>query len=170
MAGVQYPVARTAIYFVPLLILVAGGTLQREGRLTGRLGVFRTPFIVLGVILLAQFLSQINITYYNHWSFDAGSRQIAKFLMAQPSHGRRVKISATWTLMPCLNFYREMYGLNNWDPIDGQNGPTKVTGDFVVLDKDSAVLLAPSSSLSTVFVDHVSGGTVAIHTTILGRN
>lgn len=51
--------------------------------------------------------------------------------------------------MPCLNFYREIYNLSAWEPVEGQNGPTLETGDYVVFDNAGSV---SSDRLKQVFL------------------
>ncbi len=164
--GIQYPEARTAIYFVPMVVLAVSGIL-RDLRGVPPLAMAWLPFGAIGLALSIQFVSQINVTYYNQWSFDAGTRAIAQFLLVQPSAGRRVKITATWTLIPCLNFYREMYQASAWEPVDGQNGETKLTGDYVVFDAASAQSI-PLEPVRPIFADKLSGAVVAIRTFSVG--
>jgi 4-amino-4-deoxy-L-arabinose transferase-like glycosyltransferase len=159
--GIAYPVARTAIYFLPLAALAIAASIGAS-RGTG-LRIARLSFGALGLMLLAQFITQLNVTYYGPWLFDAGTRQVARFLVAQPAKSQRVKITATWTLVPCLNFYREMYRLAAWQAIEGVNGDvTLESGDYVVFDNSAAASM-PQGRLKPVLVDRLSGAVVATH-------
>ena len=160
--GILYPVARSAIYFVPLVVLTTKAILG-DLRVRPKLGLIGLPFCVLSALLLVQFITQINVTYYDHWPFDAGTRDIARFLAAQAPAGRRMRITATWTLVPCLNFYRDMYHLNGWEPLEGQNGNhTLASGDYVVFDPGASKPMS-CELFTAVFIDRLSGAFVAVH-------
>jgi len=74
-----------------------------------------------------------------------------------------MRITATWTLVPCLNFYRDMYHLNGWEPLEGQNGNhTLASGDYVVFDPGASKPMS-CELFTAVFIDRLSGAFVAVH-------
>ncbi|HEY1754656.1 MAG TPA: glycosyltransferase family 39 protein [Bryobacteraceae bacterium] len=160
--GIPYPVARTAIYAGPLLVLAIAAML-RDLSTGSKLRFVWVPFGALEVLLFAQFIAQLDVTYYGHWPFDAGTRPIARFLATQPATPRPTRIIATWTLRSCLNFYREMYRLTEWAPVESPNGDTTlVSGDYVVFDGASAASM-PHERFTSIFVDQLTGAVVATH-------
>ena len=117
----------------------------------------------LGALLSVHFITQLNATYYNHWRFDAGTRDIARFLTAQPASAQRAKITASGTLVPCLNFYRELHKLTGWGPVERWNGDNKLTsGDYVVIDPGDIPRM-PSHDVTPIFTDRLSGAFVALY-------
>ena len=160
--GILYPVARTAIYFVPLVVLTTTAILENLCD-KPKLQLAWLPLSVLSGLLLVHFIMQVNMTYYNHWRFDAGTRDIARFLAAQTPAGRRTKIIASGTLVPCLNFYRETNKLRGWEPVEGPNGNSRLaSADYVVIDPGDSIRIS-SKDLAPIFIERLSGAFVAVH-------
>jgi hypothetical protein len=146
-AGVPYPLARTALYLVPLAILSAASELR---------GPLIWPGAAIGAVCLLAFTMQINTQYYAEWRFDAGTRRIVDLIRARTGN-TPLTIRASWPLEPSLNFYRAMYRLN-WHAVD--RGPLDRPGDFVILIQEDRDWLA-RLQLCATYEDSVSGEILA---------
>ena len=106
------------------------------------------------------FAFELNANQYTEWSFDAGTKRIVTLLrnqhQAEPDKNWQVGVS--WMLMPSMNFYKPLYHLNWFQPIDVRAGTAGLTR-FVLVDKDTH--LVQTLTLHTNYVDPVSGQVVA---------
>ena len=143
LAGVPYPLTRTALYFVPLAILGAATVVRRP---------LAWPGAAVGTLCLLAFTMQISTQYYAEWRFDAGTRRIVELIRARAGNAP-LTIRASWPLEPSLNFYRALYRLN-WQPVD--RGPLDRPGDFVILIPEDRDWLA-RLHLRPLYEDAVSG-------------
>lgn len=154
LAGVAYPLSRTGLYFVPLVILATSSTVYVYRRLRPVSGFGGA----VATICLVAFLLQTDTSYYAEWRFDAGTKRIVNLIRFRwPPQPRRT-IRATWDLEPTLNFYRLLYGLD-WDPID--RGGVDRPGDVFILTTEDQT---PErvSRLRVVYRDTVSRTLVAL--------
>ena len=147
LAGVPYPLTRTALYFVPLAILSAATVLRRP---------LAWPGAAIGTLCLLAFTMQTSTQYYAEWRFDAGTRRIVELIRARAGNAP-LTIRASWPLEPSLNFYRALYRLN-WQPVD--RGPLDRPGDFVILIPEDRDWLA-RLHLRPLYEDAVSGEVLA---------
>jgi uncharacterized membrane protein len=154
VAGVPYPLTRTALYFIPLSILSASALCYR----------YRHFKLVTGVALLiatacvAAFVLQVNVSSYVEWRFDSGTKRIASFLKLHSPPSKHLVIRASWVLEPSLNFYRTRYGLN-CDPINRK--PLDNNGDVFILTKEDHEWMS-KLHLRAIYQDEVSGTVVAV--------
>ena len=112
----------------------------------------------MGVVCLAAFAFQVNVSYYTEWRFDAGTKRIVKFIRSHTSPEKRLVVGASWVLEPSLNFYRLRYRLN-WEPVD-RGGPEK-PGDIIVVTEENKASIG-RMGLRVIYKDAVSGTVVAL--------
>jgi len=150
-----YPVARTAIYFWPLLIFSGCLLIKESWR------VVSVVYLAFFLALIAQFALHLTTEYYGGWLYDSGSKRIANFIHNRPLANRDLKITASWALVSSLNFYRKMYSITAWKPVEGRFAPLDTSGDYVVIDMytDEAAL----TDFERIYADPLSGAKVLVH-------
>jgi hypothetical protein len=139
--GILYPVRRTGLYWIPLLVLTC---LALAARITktnwGRRAAI--PCAVAGVALAAQFLSQWNVSRYAEWPYDSDTRRVVKRIIedhkAHPA--AEVTVGSTWGVEPGLNFYRQRYRLHWMRPVERELEGGKAL-DYYVLRGDDRRLV-----------------------------
>jgi len=103
------PKDRTALYFVPLVTLIAGilAALPARARLgkAGRVALIAALYALSGYYLLC-----LRLSYFKEWRFDADVKD-AYSVLAYYNHTFGIKDVATnWMYAPSLNFYRTFSG------------------------------------------------------------
>ncbi len=149
-----YPLMRTALYFVPLTVLAASSLAYRYRRIRP----VGYASAAVGVLCLAAFVFQVNVSYYTEWRFDAGTKRIVKFIRSYTPPEKRLVVRTSWPLEPSLNFYRILYRLN-WQPVD-RSGLEK-PGDIIVVAPENEASIA-RLGLQVIYKDAVSGTVVAL--------
>jgi hypothetical protein len=154
LLGAPYPLMRTALYFVPLVVLAIFSIAYRyrDVRPVGYSAA------AVGVVCLMAFLFQVNVSYYAEWRFDAGTKRIVKFIRSHTDPGKRLVVRASWVLEPSLNFYRLRYRLN-WQPVD-RSGLEK-PGDIIVVTQENQASIG-RLGLQVIYKDALSGTVVAL--------
>ncbi len=151
LTGLLYPDGRTGLYlvfcFTLMLISLTGLGMRPPHR-------YWMGGVIAGwALLVAQFVSQLSITYYANWRYDASTKRVFEVIrvmsLAHPE--RRSRISYSWNYAPALEFYRRVYDSQNIEPVQiwSSTSPTPLDGyDYYVLDggdkaRASAVGLIP---------------------------
>src|SRR5262249_42583395 len=126
--NVNYPVDRMGLHLFVLFGIawaIAADALPR----------FRAANIVLAVLLVAQFATQLQTRSFAVWREDTHDRQIAEQIQTL-SAGRpdgSVKVSTSWWHQSTIEFYRVARNMKQVQPL-GWNNPTILEGcDFYVL-------------------------------------
>ena len=107
--GILLPLARTAIFFAPLSVLMMGAGLASPGG-----AKFRRLLRVasMGVLFAgaAYFIGCLRLSYFKEWKFDADVREA--FGVLQEIHCREGirEIPSHWKYSAALNFYRRYAG------------------------------------------------------------
>lgn len=151
--GLLYPITRTGIPWIVFFLLTCLGLAKKP--------VLRWPilgFLIAGVLWFAY---QLNVSQYAEWSYDAGTKRIVTLLESQhqAEPDKHWPVGVTWLLLPSLNFYKSLYHLNWFHPVDDRTGTAGLTR-FILVEKDTQ--LVQTLGLHTSFVDPVSGQVVAI--------
>jgi 4-amino-4-deoxy-L-arabinose transferase-like glycosyltransferase len=154
LLATPYPLMRTALYFVPLVVLAVFSMAYRYREIRP----VAYSVAAVGVVCLMAFLFQVNVSYYAEWRFDAGTKRIVKFIRAHTDPGKRLVVRTSWVLEPSLNFYRLRYRLN-WQPVD-RSGLEK-PGDIVIVTQENQASIA-HLGLQVIYKDAVSGTVVAL--------
>jgi hypothetical protein len=155
IAGLLYPLGRTALYFIPLGILTAASTLYSfRARKALRYGA-----AAMAAVWLAANAAQIEASYYAEWRFDAGTKNVAEYIKSRHPSARPLTIRASALLLPSLEFYRSRYHLAGWQFIDDRS-PLDPHVDLWILVSEDAGKIG-KLQLEPVFKDRVSGTVIA---------
>ncbi len=134
LVGIPLPMARTAIFFVPLAFLLIGiGAALPSG---SRFGAWPCLMSIAALIMCAAyFIGCLRLTYFKEWKFDAEVKDV--FGVLQSVHRRYGirEFGTDWRYSSTLNFYREYFH-------DLEIGPFGWT-DPPVPDKPAYVLYYP---------------------------
>jgi hypothetical protein len=124
--GLKYPLARTALYFLPLAALTLSAAAQS---LLTRTGLARGAgrLLTAGLVLVAaRFAVELKTTHFYEWRFDAGSRAIYERIVQSPGRpGTGWRVASVDIYEPALTFYRVTRDAgaiqplpSDWDGID----------------------------------------------------
>ena len=150
--GLLYPVTRTGLPWIVFFLLTCLGLATTR--------IIRWPvrlFLLGGVFWFAY---QLNVSEYSEWAYDAGTKRIVAVLQKQhqAESDKSWQVSASWMLLPSLNFYKALEHLDWLQPVDIRNGTAGFTR-FVLAEKDTRFV--QTLHLSTAYVDPVSGEVLA---------
>jgi hypothetical protein len=150
--GLLYPISRTGLPWIVFFLLTCLALVKKPA--------LRWPMLVFLLACALWFAFELNANQYTEWAYDAGTKRIVTLLrnqhQAEPDKYWQVGVS--WILLPSMNFYKSLYHLNWFEPIDIRTGTAGLTR-FVLVDKD--VQLVQTLTLHTNYVDPVSGQVVA---------
>ena len=105
-AGINYPMDRTALYFVPVVTLAL---------MLGLAGWTRRPramewaAVLIALAVCASYASQLRVSYYRSWKYDADSRRVFDRMEALAGHRPstdRATVFGAWYFEPSTDFYR----------------------------------------------------------------
>ncbi len=101
------PLGRTALFIVPLFMLVVGSLASASSASSvGR--VLRRVLIVTMFTLASYLVLCLRLSYFKEWKWDADCRQIYD-VVAYYDHTYGIKdIATSWRFTSTLNFYREL--------------------------------------------------------------
>jgi hypothetical protein len=164
--GLKYPSDRTGLYFLPVVTLTVAAVMHDLWATPGvARGSARAIFVVL-LLLVARFATEVNVTHYYLWRFDAGSRAIFDVITRWP--GRRagvpVHVAARDVFEPALNFYRVTRGDPEIAPIPDEWAPGDWSYDFFVVSAESD-LERVRGVATPVYVHPVSRVTLLLNNT-----
>ena len=155
-AGVLYPMERTGLYFIPLIVL----TLAAAGN-SSRYRVVRWGSMAVLSVLTMTAIEQFTVVSYGQWRYDAGSRRIAELISSRAADlPRAVRVAATeHRYQPALEFYRVTRYPDRLAPVvDGLGTATVRDFDIVVVNAADAAILA--DTCRRLYVDPVSNAEV----------
>lgn len=115
----NYPVARTALYLVPLFT-VAAILVARE------IGAFvpgpwlRIAGLLVAAVVIADYAASLNTKYFRYNEYDVISRELFQSIStdAQSRGLTNVRVGGTWWYQPEIDFYRQRYHANWMMPYD----------------------------------------------------
>ncbi len=113
-AHVLYPFARTGIYWIPLLTLLALWLWKRYVTHAAA----RAAVSVAAWAWLALYLLQIHPSYYPPFRGDAGTKYLVEVLHRMENGSRKIRLGVNWQLVEGFRFYRHRYGLNWIEPVE----------------------------------------------------
>jgi len=159
--GLLYPQGRTGLYWVPLFLLTCAALLKRFEKPRVLVRIARVTSLFVAGLVLAQFIVHFDTTHYAEWVPDSGVRQIVDLMRAD--HARHpkdaVRLAASWTLEPSLNFYRQRHRLAWMDPIRRESLGAD-SDYFVLLPRD--VALIEKLRLTKLYQHGLSGAVLAV--------
>ena len=103
--GLLLPKDRTAIYFFPLFMIVAG-VLAAIPPSSPRGRYPRAAFVGSLAILAIYFLSCLRLTYFKEWYWDADVQRTYAVLSCLNREHQVTRVASTWAYRGPLNFYR----------------------------------------------------------------
>jgi hypothetical protein len=126
--GLGYPLTRFGVYW-PVTISLGGAALAARYI---RIRALRWTALAVPALCLVQFLNAFEVSYYQEWRFDAGSKRIAAFILRKHGTGP-LRIACSPLLQYSLGFYSNL-NHTGWVIFEGP----KAEGDLhVLMEEDS---------------------------------
>jgi 4-amino-4-deoxy-L-arabinose transferase-like glycosyltransferase len=100
LVDLPYPLERTGLYFIPLVIV----TIVATGRSFTSVWPARVAAAALA-ILVATSIEQFAVRSYTTWRFDAGSRDVATVIASLPVKRPLRVATSEWLYEPALEYY-----------------------------------------------------------------
>lgn len=122
--NVPYPYRRTGLYFVPLVTLLSIA-------LFVKFKLRRTGLALAGAVL-ASFLLSPNLSFYDEWIFDAGTKDIVRLLRNREN----LRLAVSPFVDHTVRFYKHLYGMNGLEVMPAQAGRI-AEGDCYLLTADN---------------------------------
>ena len=122
--SVKYPSGRTAVYLVPVFLLMCLLLWKRlcSFRNKAAAASAKTVMMVLFVLLLLHYMACLNFSHYHEWKYDADTKDMIIYVMGQNDEdgpddrkgieGGPVQIGVLTPHVPAVNFYRARYDLD----------------------------------------------------------
>jgi hypothetical protein len=158
--GLLYPTTRTGLPWIVFFLLVSLGLAKKLKEAPIALRIIRWPLLAFLLACALWFVWELNANQYAEWTFDAGTKRIVALLQQQHQSepDKNWQVCVSWALLPSLNYYKSLYHLNWFQPMDLQDGTAAFTR-FVFAEKD--VQLVQTLGLHTIYVDPVSSQVLA---------
>jgi hypothetical protein len=103
--GLLLPKDRTASYFFPLFMILAGVLAAAPS--ASRLGRYlRSSFIGSLVVMAVYFLFCLRLTYFKEWQWDADVQKTYSLLTCLNRNHQVTRVAASWSYRGPLNFYQ----------------------------------------------------------------
>jgi hypothetical protein len=134
-AHILYPFARTGIYWIPLLTLLALWLYESYATYMAA----RIAGCAVACAWLLLYVLQIHPSYYPSFVTDAGTKQFVEVLRHMESGSRKIRLGVNWQLETGFNFYRYKYGLNWIAPVERDS--LQRPADYYVLLRDDLPLI-----------------------------
>jgi hypothetical protein len=119
VAKVNYPVARTCLYFIPLFTL--GGMLSAK-EFSWRLPIWPLRFagLLVSFVILFDHAAALNTKYFRYNAYDSISRSMFQVILndARSRALSTVRVGGTWWYQPEIDFYRRRYKAESILPYD----------------------------------------------------
>ena len=148
--GLAYPMARTGLYFIPLLTLAAMVLIQRYA--PWRLAVI--PAGVVAVLFVAQYALQLDPDAYWEWRGSSGLARVAARIRSLQPPDQKILIKTSNAIDQVLNYYRTLYKWKSWSLVERH--PENGGADFCVLEQEDAAMVK-QLNLKVLYVDKASG-------------
>jgi hypothetical protein len=114
---VKYVIERTALFFVPLwmiLLLILWAQARRIQKEIARRAL-NSLFCFLTIIMAFHFFNTANITHYHIWKYDASTKEMMDHIIelneGNALYSNSIRIGADWLFEPGINFYRAQHKL-----------------------------------------------------------
>ncbi len=158
--GLPYPASRTGLPWIVFFLLVSLALANKFKEAPVALRIIRWPLLVFLTACALWFTWELNANQYAEWSYDAGTKRIVKLLQEQHQSepDKNWQVGVSWSLLPSMNFYKSLYHLNWFQPMDLRNGAAQWTR-FVLIDRDAP--LVQTLGLHTSYTDPVSSQILA---------
>jgi hypothetical protein len=159
------PKDRTAIFFFPLFMIVAGVLAAIPA--ASRVGqVLRGSFLGSLVLMAVYFLLCLRLTYFKEWRWDADVQKTYSILTCLNRAQQVKRVTSTWSYRAALNFYQlaqptSMQEITDaYDPqqtqvyvIDSLHTPEALQGDLKIFYRGPAtdLVLAAKPPLADAY-------------------
>ncbi len=161
VTGLLYPIRRTGLPWVVFFLLTCLGLAKKFQDGPAALQSIRWTLQAFLVACTLWFAFEFNTSVYSEWAYDAGSKRIVAILekQHQAEPAKDWPVAVTWTLLPSMNFYKMLYHLNWFDPVDNRKD-TNGASRFILTPAEAH--LAEAMKLRALYTDPVSGQVLAI--------
>ena len=159
------PKDRTAIFFFPLFMIVAGVLAATPA--ASRVGqVLRASFLGSLALMAVYFLLCLRLTYFKEWRWDADVQKTYSILTCLNRTQQVKRVTSTWSYLSALRFYQlaEPTSLqevaDTYDPqqtqvyvIDSLHTPDALQGDLKIFYRSPAtdLVLAAKPTLADTY-------------------
>lgn len=131
LMGTRYPIDRTAIYFLPLCLLLITVLWKRFNCIENSVirVILSSSICLLAGTMLFHFLQCANITHYYSWKYDASTKDMMDYVESE-NRGKTledntIRMGIDWVFEPSINFYIASNNLT-WMEEVNRNGPDSV--------------------------------------------
>ncbi len=157
LLGLNYPVDRTGL---PLVVLA--GIAWAIAIPEFKNAWFTWANVVLGLLLFAQALTQLQTRQFQIWWFDRSTKEIAEMLGAETREkpSGSIRISATWIQQPALEFYRIHKNIAALQPIERRDDTLLEGFDYYVLNAPDTKT-PQAQRMEVLFSDPLAGVVLA---------
>jgi hypothetical protein len=155
-SGTPYPIDRTGIYFLPLVVFVLLGLAEAAPRIPGR------ALCAMAGLLIAIFISEFNMRKFLVWEYDADTRTMAEYIAAhrpQRADSEPVRVGGSWVFEPALFFYATKH---QWTWMELRRTPQPEAGCEFCLLSDQDRPYIEKLGLREVYRGPVSGSVLAV--------
>lgn len=161
ISGLPMPLGRTALYFVPLFMLVAGV-------LASALPVSRTGRVLRRAVLVTMFATAcyfvlcLRLSYFREWKWNADCEHLYDVVADYSQRHNLKNIATSWRFTACLSFYRKLSqkeSVKEFESFIDQYPPGK---PLYVLIYPFDVGFAEQERLKVVYQNELSGAVVAV--------
>ena len=161
MIGLPLPRARTALYFVPLAMLILGTLIAVRRSLLAWMGV------AVLIVHAAYFAGCLRLGYFQEWQWDADTKQIYAELIGLAQRCGPSHYVTEWRYVGALNFYRHRYHSEvlpefTQAPFNVSAYPTN-KDVYVVYEPDAREFI-PRHGLKRVYFNSLTDAAIAVRT------
>ncbi len=152
-AGLLYPATRTGLHWIIFFLLTCLALVKT-------VRIIQWPVLAFLLTCALWFAFQFNVDRYTEWTYDAGTKRIVGMLRTehQTEPDKNWPVGVTWVLLPSMNFYKSLYHLDWFQPVDTRNGTAGLTS-FVLAEKETQLL--QTLGLHATYIDPVSNQVLA---------
>jgi len=154
--GTPYPLNRTGIYFLPLVVFVLLSLGDAASRIPARV------VCAMAGLLIAIFISEFNMRKFLVWEYDADTRTMAEYIAAyrpQRPDSEPVRVGGSWVFEPVLFFYATKH---QWTWMELRRTPQPEAGcEFCLLSTEDRSYVE-KLGLREVYRGEASGSVLAV--------
>ena len=162
--GTRCATDRSAIYLIPVFLMLALLSWESLRRMPGRLAAAGVRIYGFGIaVALVHNFSCLNLSHTHLWRYDAGTREVMKMLCTAVSNRAtapdRYRLGLNWLFEPSANYYRLKYRMG-WLRQPDRRGPDGEY-DFYYLGPDDRHIVR-EHGLRVIRFFPVSGAQLAV--------
>ena len=157
--GLPLPKSRTALYFVPLTVLILGALISDRRSVFGWMG---TAALMLNA---AYFVGCLRLGYFQEWQYNADTKQIYAVVSESARRCGPGDILTEWRYVGALNFYRRRYGselLQEFRAAPFETSAYSTNKDVYVVYEPDAREFIRQQNLKTVYFNRLTDAAIAV--------